>query len=141
MEEAGNLSVFPAATIQCFSKEGEELSLVVLIDSGATVSGMPKHVASLLGVNLKKGKPIRVFGVHGTSVRAWRHNIPVRIGNNVLGLPVAFLDDEHAPRVLGREGIFDQFTVTFMEAKRCSAFFANDTNEAQAINDMISKLD
>ena len=141
MEESGNLSIFPAATIRVSSKDGEELSLVMLIDSGATISGMPKHIAPLLGINLKKGKPLRVFGVQGTYVRAWRHDISVQIGKNILKLPMAFLDDEHAPRVLGREGIFDHFTVAFTETERCSALFANETNEAQAINAMVSKLD
>lgn len=141
MEESGRLSVFPAATIQCLSKDGEELSLIALIDSGATVSGMPKHVASLLGINLKKGKLIRVFGVHGTSVRAWRHDISVQIGKNTLKLPTAFIDDDHAPRVLGREGIFDHFTVAFAEKERFSALFANETNEAHAVHAMVAQLD
>lgn len=141
MEESGDLSIFPAATIQFSSKDGDRLSLVALIDSGATISGMPKHIASLLGINLKKGKPLRVFGVHGTYVRAWRHDISVQVGKNILKLPVAFLDNEHAPRVLGREGIFDHFTVAFAEKERFSALFANETNEAQAINVMVSKLD
>ena len=141
MEESGNLSIFPAVTIQISSKDGEELSLVALIDSGATISGMPKHIASFLGINLKKGKPLRVFGVHGKYIRAWRHDVSAQIGKNIFKLPVAFLDDEHAPRVLGREGIFDRFTVTFAETKQCSAFFANETQEAQMITDMVSKLD
>lgn len=112
----------------------------MLIDSGATVSAMPKSIASLLGIKLKAGEPIHIFGIGGRSIRAWRHEILVTLGNEVIKLPVAFMNSNNSPRVLGREGIFDQYTVIFEETKQQSAFLGDKTEEADHVQKVVSRV-
>ncbi len=140
MEESGNLAVFPAATIHVKSKEGEELSLIMLVDSGASVSAVPSSLAPLLGINLKKGKPLIIYGISGKKIRAWQHEVLVRLGTSEIKLPLAFLTNNNAPRVLGRDGIFNYFTIVFEESRTCSSFIDNETNIAQMIQKTTSKI-
>ena len=140
MVELGKLAVFPAAIVVVRTPENEELPLIMLIDSGATVSAMPKSIASLLGIKLKTGKPIHIFGIGGKSIPAWRHEILATIGNTTVKLPVAFMNSNNSPRVLGREGIFDQHIVIFEEAKRQSALLGNKTEEADSVQNIISRV-
>lgn len=140
MQESGNLAIFPAATVILQMKNGDELPLVMLIDSGATVSAMPKNVAALLGIDYKDGEHLNIYGIGGKHIRAWQHNVSVRIGANTIQLPIAFMDNNNAPRVLGRKGIFDAYTVVFEEKNRRSAFVNTVTTEAQAIEKTLSKI-
>jgi hypothetical protein len=140
MTESKQLAVFPVARVIIRTKQNEELALIMLIDSGATVSALPKSIATLLGINLKKGKPLRIFGVGGKSIRAWQHSIPIRIGIHGIELPVAFLNSSNSPRVLGREGIFDNFTIVFEESRRQSALLETNSSEAKSLQSAISQI-
>ncbi|OGZ56476.1 MAG: hypothetical protein A3H64_00985 [Candidatus Ryanbacteria bacterium RIFCSPLOWO2_02_FULL_45_11c] len=122
MEESGALSVFPAVTIILRTKKGEELSVVALIDSGATISAMPKNIAPLLGIDCKKGKVLRIYGVGNKRVTAWQHDVTIELGGNTMILPVAFLDDNAIPRILGRGGLFEKFIIIFDEQKQRTLF-------------------
>lgn len=141
MEESGALSVFPAATIILRTIEGEELQVVALIDSGATVSAIPKNVAPLLGIDYKKGKQLRIYGIGNKRVTAWQHDVSIKLGGNIITLPVAFLDDTSLPRILGRAGLFEKFSIIFKEDKQQSAFISNTAKEIDSINTILEKID
>lgn len=140
MEASGQLAVFPAARVVLQTVQKEELPLMMLIDSGATISALPKSIASLLGIDLRKGKPLRIFGIDGKSMGAWRHEISVKMGPHSFRLPVAFLNSENAPRVLGREGIFDTYTVIFEETIHQSALLGSNTPQARDVRKTISTV-
>ncbi|OGZ43944.1 MAG: hypothetical protein A3J55_00735 [Candidatus Ryanbacteria bacterium RIFCSPHIGHO2_02_FULL_45_17b] len=137
MEVSGQIAIFPAARVVLHTAQKEELPVMMLIDSGATISALPKNIAPLLGIDLTKGKLLRIFGIDGKSIRAWRHEIPVKMGSYAFRLPVAFLNSENAPRVLGREGIFDTHTVIFEEAMRQSALLGSNTPHARDVQKTI----
>ena len=141
MEESGALSVFPAVTIILRTKKGEELSVVALIDSGATISAMPKNIAPLLGIDYKKGKLLQIFGVGNKRVTAWQHDVSIEFGGNIMSLPVAFLDDNTIPRILGRAGLFENFSIVFSEYKQQSALVGITTKETNAISTILDTID
>ena len=140
MEESGALSVFPAATIILQTKEGEKLQVMALIDSGATISAMPKNIAPLLGIDLKKGKKRKILGIGTKHIIGWQHDVTIQLGNNKVNLPIAFLDDNTTPRILGRMGIFENFTILFKEDKQQSAFVSVTGKENNAINTILDVI-
>jgi hypothetical protein len=131
LHEAGSIGVFPAANVLVQSTAGEWILLFLLIDSGATVSALPKSDAVRLGIEAQKGRPMTVRGVGRKPLRGWRHELTVRLGQNELRVPLAFLDDPQAPRVLGRAGAFDRFTVVFEENRHRTGLLGEHTPEAE----------
>ena len=73
-------------------------------------------------------------------IDGWQHEVVVRLGDAELHLPIVFLDQQSSPRVLGREGVFDRFTVIFEEMKQRSGFLQG--RESQSVSralDIIKK--
>jgi hypothetical protein len=136
----GQIRLFPAAHALFQDTTGEWTSLVLLIDSGAPISALPNIDADLLGIELEQGDPLTVGGIGKEPLAGWRHTLRVRLGENELSLPVVFLDDPHAPRVLGREGIFDRFTVVLEEGRRRTGLIAVNVPEERAISDILDKV-
>jgi hypothetical protein len=63
----------------------------------------------MFGIELKAGVPVAVAGVGVDHLRGWQHEVRVRLADTMVSLPLIFLDSETAPRILGREGIFDRY--------------------------------
>jgi len=140
LKEGGVIEIFPAIEISFFSKEGEKLSLFLIIDSGATVSAFPKSDAEVFGVQPESGIPLSISGISGETVNGWKHKIAVYLGDRKIQLPVVFLDNEFAPRVLGREGIFDCFTIVFEEEKQRTGFLEKHSLLAQNIQKILNRF-
>jgi len=136
LHEDGKIALFPAAEVSFSAKDGESISLFLILDSGATISALPKSDAPMLGINAEQGIPMAIAGIGDGLLRGWRHEITVRIGQETCGLPVVFLDSGRAPRVLGREGIFDRFMIIFEEDKRRSMFARNDEDVVLRISNL-----
>jgi hypothetical protein len=71
----GSLKTFPAAKVDFLNNQGEWFTLFLLIDSGASVSVLPKADALLFGIELKAGKPAAVAGVGADQIRGWQHTL------------------------------------------------------------------
>lgn len=140
LREGGSIEAFPAAEVAFRNQDGEWLSLIFVIDSGATISALPKSDAAVFGINPEDGAPLAITGVAGETIRAWRHELSVRLGNIALRLPLTFLDTTAAPRVLGREGVFDRFSVVFEEERRRSGFLEKATPHARRIRKILDQL-
>lgn len=140
LREGGMLDTFPAAEVFFFSREGERLSLFLLIDSGAAISALPASDAPTLGIDEKKGISTRITGIDGKSIDGWRHEVKVEIGEKALRIPIVFLEQKEAPRILGREWVFSQFTLIFQENKNRTGFLLHNTAEVKAIDTIVDSL-
>lgn len=140
LREGGTIDIFPAAEVQIQSKEGDLLSVFLLVDSGAALSALPRSDASFLGIELEKGDIMYVGGVSGLPIKGWRHNINIRLGDNEMILPFVLLDSPNAPRVLGRAGLFEKFSVVFEESSKRSGFLECGSKEADTVNKVLSKI-
>lgn len=141
LREGGMVDTFPAVEISFLSKNGERLSLILLIDSGAVVSALPKTDALVLGIDLQQGVPTPISGVGGEMIAGWKHEISVRIGRrNSFMLPIVFLDNELSPRILGRAGVFDRFTVIFEESQHRSCMLWNNTEESRSVKNILDEI-
>ncbi|MDP3772505.1 MAG: aspartyl protease family protein [bacterium] len=141
LREGGALEIFPAAEISFSVPQKEWVTLFLIIDSGATISALPKSDASVLGVDAERGRPISIAGINGEVTPGWQHEHHVRIGEDAIKIPLAFLDNETSPRVLGRAGIFDRFIVIFEEQKKRSGFIGKNSKEAGAVSIIFDKLE
>lgn len=130
LQEGGKVVLFPVAEVAFPTRNGDAISLFLIIDSGATISALPKSDAQIFGIEAENGIPIAVAGIEGQPIDGWRHEIQVKLGDENIHIPCLFLNTDDAPRVLGREGIFDRFTVVFEETQRRAGLLATGTQEA-----------
>ena len=97
----------------------EKFETIALVDSGADISVMPKAIAELIGLNIS-GEITSAYGIGGKvdSVET-KANITIEKGhehyNFVMPIKVV-LGDYDFPVILGREGFFDKFVISFDQA-------------------------
>jgi hypothetical protein len=136
----GHVAIFPAAEVFFQNQEGEWAAALLLIDSGATISALPKSDAQVFGITAEQGERMDIRGIGPKPIVGWRHELPLKLQDNQLVLPVVFLDTPQAPRVLGREGIFDHFTVVFEESRRRTGLIAEHTHAEQDIRKILDQV-
>ncbi len=140
LKENGIIETFPAVEISFLPKDGEKLSLLLIVDSGATISAFPKGDAEVFGIQSENGAPLLISGISGEMIKGWRHKIPIYLGNEKIRLPIIFLDNEFAPRILGRAGIFNHFTIVFEEEKQRTGFIKKHSLPARNIQKILDNL-
>ena len=140
LREGGIIDVFPVAEVKIQSKEGEWLSFFLLVDSGAALSALPKSDASFFGIGLEKGKVMYITGIGSQSIKGWQHDLSISFRGNIISLPFVFLDNPNAPRVLGRAGLFEKFSVVFEERKKRSGFLESGSKEASAVSKILGRI-
>lgn len=96
--------------------KNDTFQVIALLDSGADVSVIPKDMAELLGMNLNK-ESHESFGIGG-AVNSISTNMSIIVEKGherySLNIPVLVILDEYSfPPLLGRDGFFDYFIVTF----------------------------
>jgi len=103
------------------SGNGGKYEFMVLLDSGADISAIPKHMAELLNLDLNYPQE-DAFGIGG-KVPAIPTHMNVEITKNhekyPLRIPVkVILDGYDFPPLIGRAGFFDKFDITFKQAEK-----------------------
>lgn len=116
----GAIVVVPTVEVAIAGTDRAWRTLYFILDSGATISALPRGDATALGVDITRGSPLTMSGFTREPMRAWRHDLAIRLGAEKLRIPVAFLDSDDVPRVLGREGVFERFTIIFEERQHRS---------------------
>ena len=140
LKENGAIDTLPVAKVGFKNKKGEEFSLFLIIDSGATISALPKSDAEVLGIDVKNGKPMVISGIGDEKISGWQHNIEVFLANTSIRLPVVFLDKEITPRILGRAGIFESFILVFQENQKRTGFLKEGERKAKLVQKTLDKI-
>lgn len=140
LREAGNIDVFPAVEVGFLNNKNGLISLFLLVDSGAAISALPKSDANAFGINVEHGKASYISGINGEAINGWSHDIGVKLGERILKIPVMFLDLESAPRVLGRAGVFDKFTIIFEESNKRSGFLNQKDTKTKLVGKILDSL-
>ena len=138
LREGGAVNVFPAAEVTFRVGKNERLTLFFIVDSGATISALPKSDAPMLGIDARSGILTNISGIGGNPVIGWLHEVVVGLGKHNLKLPIVFFDHSETPRVLGRAGLFNRYTIIFEEAKHRSSFVGNSTKESREIAKIVN---
>ena len=96
-------------------KGKESIDVVTLLDSGADVSVIPKSFAEIIGLDLD-GNKSHAEGIGGkveTIDSKMYINIKKGHENYTFQIPVKVIPDDHTPIILGREGFFNKFIISF----------------------------
>lgn len=136
LKEGGNVDTFPVVEARFKTRKNEEISLFLLLDSGAALSALPRSDAVLFGIAVEDGVSMHIAGVSGKPIQGWRHRMRASFAGEVVDFPVVFLDDPAAPRVLGRADVFLKFSIILEESKQRSVFVKSGSREARALQSM-----
>lgn len=108
---------FPAIPLY-ISTGDKQLKLRALIDSGATISILRDEVAEELGIEIEQGKEIFLGGVGGR-IKGFIHEVYFDLAGKKFLCPVVFSREYLVSfSLLGREGFFNRFTITFEEHQK-----------------------
>jgi len=84
-----------------------------ILDSGAVISSLPRDWAEKIGRDLALAKRISFKGFGNTVSFAYQSTMTVRLGSDHIDLPVVFTESEGTRSLLGRKGLFDQYSILF----------------------------
>ena len=89
----------------------------MIVDTGADYTILPRHFSEKLRISLERDciKDI-TFGVGGEqTVYFCKNKIKAKIGNLERNVPLAFLDSNEIPALLGRLGFLETFNTEFLK--------------------------
>ena len=89
-----------------------------LLDSGAVVSTLPLQAAHDTGVDLSRAKRITLQGFSGVPAFAYLDKITIKIGEKEFEFPATFTESSATTYILGRKGLFDDFSINFDHEER-----------------------
>lgn len=89
-----------------------------LLDSGAVVSTLPLQAAHDTGVDLARAKRITLQGFSGVPAFAYLDKITIKIGEQDFEFPATFTESSATTYILGRKGLFDDFSINFDHEER-----------------------
>jgi len=109
----------PVARVDFWSNlSGNWVEILMLVDSGADYSLLPKFYAQNLGIDLKKDcKKFNTSGIGGEEQVYLLEKQKVKLGAWQLKVPVGFLERDNIPPLLGRQEFLERFKVTFFRHK------------------------
>lgn len=106
----------PMAQVYIWNRKENVWRLVnMIVDTGADYTILPKFLAQILDINLKKDcRVISTEGVGGKqSVFLAKDKVRAKIGQFERLIPLGFLNDNYIPPLLGRQEFFETFRVVF----------------------------
>ncbi|HKI30264.1 MAG TPA: hypothetical protein VKA46_00130 [Gemmataceae bacterium] len=116
----------PVLDVYLRTAGGSFVREVFVVDSGADVSMGPRRLCELVGLRWEDGELIQVTGIaqhEECVVPATIHmlDIYIRDAGCQLTIPFCFAEGD-APLLIGREGFFDAFRVTFDKPQFVTVF-------------------
>ncbi len=101
--------------------EKERLALFGMLDSGSDNTIIPMEIASTLGIEFTGDNEI--FGIVRSPVKAKEGKLSINFGkgNEIYEFQIPILVpllEENVPIIIGREGFFNYFKITFNEAEK-----------------------
>jgi hypothetical protein len=94
--------------------QGKRVTVLAMIDSGADICVFNLEYAKALEIDLKMCDPVVVSGVEGKAHDCYRTKVDLEPeGLPKITVPVLFIDSSGVDGLLGQEGFFDHFIITF----------------------------
>ena len=111
----------PVASVEFRADRSHWFPASMYIDSGADLTLIPSDFGKLLGMNLNKNRSA-LAGVTGAPMKVSLQSTHLRIGASIQEAKVAVALRNDVPYLLGREGVFKTFKITFEEYGRLTKF-------------------
>jgi hypothetical protein len=99
------------------------------VDSGADMTLVPSDFGKLLGMDLSKNRA-SLAGVTGAPLRVSLQSGEVKVGSTSENAMVAVATRNDVPYLLGREGLFKAFKVTFEEYRGLTTFMRQSNTKS-----------
>ena len=110
----------PVAKVTFHSPKIEKkIDIWMIVDTGADYTILPRHIAEKLRISLEHDciKDV-TYGIGGEqAVYFCKDQILVKIGELQRKVPLAFLDSNEVPALLGRLGFLETFDTEFLRHK------------------------
>ncbi len=105
----------PVARVSFYSQPKDKwYDILMIVDTGADYTLLPKYFADQLGINLKKEcKVFKTSGVGGTRKVFFLERVKVTLGPWERVIPIGFLDQDTIPPLLGRHLFLETFKIVF----------------------------
>lgn len=110
---AGKTIFRPVAKLQ-LRKGDEWISHYFYVVSGADYTLVPYRIGRFLGLGDTASDVSEIKGIGGV-IGVRFADMDIRVGDLEFRCPVAWAQVETLPLLLGRQGVFDRFTVTFRQ--------------------------
>lgn len=88
-----------------------------LVDSGSDRNLFPKRWGDILGINFRKIKPVKIFGIGESGIIAYPAKINIWIDNKKYETEADFSSQQQTP-LLGRQGFFNLFKEIIFEENK-----------------------
>lgn len=97
------------------SKINSWVDVIMIVDTGADYTILPRFYAFDLGISLHKDcVSFKTFGIGGSEKVYLLKNAKVKLGKWVRFVPIGFLDRDDIPPLLGRQEFLEIFKVTLI---------------------------
>ncbi len=80
-----------------------------LLDSGADFNLFPAKWGDSVGITVKKGQELTMFGIGGKNIASYRHNVSLFVNHYSFDTTACFSFEQDIP-LLGRDDFFKYFT-------------------------------
>lgn len=109
----------PVLTVSLIAKHTETKRFEAVVDSGAATCLFHAQIGLAIGLDIRSGAPGPIGGVIAQARSTqYFHNVKIKWMGHLVPVWAGFCEDLSVGAILGRDGFFDQFTITFSP---CSA--------------------
>lgn len=105
---------YPLIDVELIGKEGKKFLAKALIDSGADFSLFSSEIGEYLGIEIKKGQRLTLYGIGG-KIRGYLHSLPLKVEGEIFNCKIVFSNEIGNVAILGRNNFFYPFLITFNE--------------------------
>ena len=113
----GEIIVRPVAKVYLRRSENEWVAEYFYVDSGADYSLIPYRMGQFLGLERIASEVKEIGGIGGVIAVRFAL-VPMRIGEHPFDCTMAWAQIERVPFLLGREGVFEHFDITFQQRRK-----------------------
>jgi hypothetical protein len=117
----GEIIFRPVAKAYLLRFENEWIAEYFYIDSGADYTLLPYRMGRFLGLE-KTASEVKEIGGIGGVIAARLAIVPMKMNDYRVDCTIAWAQIEHVPFLLGREGFFEHFDITFQQRNKKTIF-------------------
>ncbi len=93
-----------------------------IMDTGADTLTLPNYMMTLLGIKRPSLRRSLMQGIGANLVSIWEGTIPITFCQKTFLVHCSFTEHDTTPFLLGKEGIFKRFSVTFDNDQKMTIF-------------------
>jgi hypothetical protein len=117
----GEIKFRPVAKVYLLRTEGEWIAEYFYVDSGADYTLIPYRMGRFLGLE-RIATEVKEIGGIGGVVAVRFAAVPMKIEVHHFDCPIAWAQIERVPFLLGRDGVFEHFDITFRQRNKKTIF-------------------